>query len=120
MKKKINISLYNLHIKSSLKNTLINLNKKNGEKIKQWSTKSFKKSKIKKNSSYNIYLLALNILKYLNLIKIKEINIYIEGIGIGKTNIIKNFDQNKIKIFFIFNRTNISFNGCKKKKKKRH
>lgn len=120
MKKNINISLYNLHIKSSLKNTLINLNKKNGEKIKQWSTKSFKKTKIKKNSSYNIYLLTLNILKYLKIKKIKEINIYIEGIGIGKTNIIKNFDKKKIKIFYIFNKNNISFNGCKRKKIKRH
>jgi small subunit ribosomal protein S11 len=118
MKKK-EIILYNLYIKNTLKNTLINLTKKTGENFKQWSTKSFKKTKIKKNSSYNIYLLSLKIINYLHLKKIKEINIIINGTGFGKNNIIKNFDQKGIKIFYIFNKTNISFNGCKIKKIKR-
>jgi small subunit ribosomal protein S11 len=119
MKKKEIIILYNLYIKSNLKNTIINLTKE-GKNLKQWSTKSFKKTKIKKNSSYNIYLLSLKIIQYLKSKKIKEINIFINGTSKGKTNIIKNFDQKGIKIFYIFNRTKISFNGCKKKKTKRH
>jgi small subunit ribosomal protein S11 len=118
-KNKKYILLCNLYVKSSLKNTLIILTRKNGEKLKQWSTKALKKNKFKKNTSYNIYLLSLQIKKYINIKKIKKINIFLSGNGIGRTNIIKNFNKENINIFYFFNKTIIPFNGCKKKKKKR-
>ena len=40
--------LANLHIKCNLKNTIISLTKNDGNLLKQWSTKSLKKTKFKK------------------------------------------------------------------------
>jgi small subunit ribosomal protein S11 len=120
MKKNKNfLILCNLYIKSNLKNTLITLTKKDGKVLKQWSTKSLKKTKFKKNTSYNIYLLILKIINFFNLKKIKKINIFIIGNSFLKKNIINNFNKKKIKILNIFDKTLISFNGCKKKKIKR-
>jgi ribosomal protein S11 len=116
-KNKESLFLCNLYIKSLLKNTLISLTKKNGEILKQWSTKSLKKSKFKKNTSYNIYLIVSEINNFLKVRKIRKINIFLKGNGIGKRNIIKNL--NKVRIFYIFEQTPISFNGCQKKKMKR-
>lgn len=117
--KKNILILTNLHIKSNIKNTLISLTKKNGNVLKQWSTKSLKKTKFKKNTTYNIQLIIYKVNEYLTNNKIKKINIYLKGIGIGKRNILKNLDK-KIKIGYIFDKTPISFNGCRKKKIKRH
>lgn len=121
-KKKINknsIILCNLYIKNNLKNTLISLTNKDGNLLKQWSLRSLKDKKFKKNISYNMYLLFLKINNFLISKKIKKINIFLYGNRKNKKNIIKNFNNKKIKIFFIFNKTSISFNGCKKKKLKR-
>ena len=122
MKKKKNndyLFLCNLYIKSSLKNTIITLTKKNGNVLKQWSTKAFKKNKFKKNSFYNLYILGLKINKYITLKKIKKINVSLIGNGIGKISLLKTFYKKKINFFFIFNKTPILFNGFKKKKNKR-
>ena len=116
--KKNTLILTNLYVKSSIKNTLISLTKKNGNVLKQWSTKALKKTKFKKNTTYNIQLIIYKINEYLKKKKIKKINIYLKGLGVGKRNILKNLDK-KIKIGFIFDKTPISFNGCRKKKIKR-
>lgn len=121
MKKKKNNYLFlcNLYIKSSLKNTIITLTEKNGKVLKQWSTKAFKKTKFKKNSFYNLYILGIKIDKYIISKNIKKINIILIGNGIGKISLLKNFYKKKINFFYIFNKTPILFNGCKKKKTKR-
>ncbi len=110
--------LANLHIKCNLKNTIISLTKNNGDLLKQWSTKSLKKTKFKKNTPYNVQLIVYQINQYLILKKIKKINIYIKGTGLGRFNILKNLKKN-IKIGFIFDKTSIPFNGCRQKKMKR-
>lgn len=117
-KKKINI-LLNLHIKCTLKNTIICLTKKNGNLLKQWSTKSLKKTKFKKNTPYNVQLIIHKINKYIKIKKIKKINIYIKGTGLGRFNILKNLKKKNLKIGYIFDKTSIPFNGCKIKKIKR-
>lgn len=118
--KKNNLILTNLYVKCNIKNTLITLTKKNGNVLKQWSTKALKKTKLKKkNNTYNVQLIIYRINQYLKINRIKKINIYLKGIGIGKKNILKNLDK-KIKIGYIFDKTPISFNGCRKKKIKRH
>nr|YP_009164899.1 ribosomal protein S11 [Pseudoperonospora cubensis]AKZ29837.1 ribosomal protein S11 [Pseudoperonospora cubensis] len=47
-KQKNPLILVNLHITASLKNTIISLTKYNGNLLKQWSTKSLKKTRFKK------------------------------------------------------------------------
>lgn len=111
--------LVNLHIKCTLKNTIISLTKNTGEVLKQWSTKSLKKSKFKKNTPYNVQLIVYKINKYIQLKKIRKINIHLNGTGLGRYNILKNLKKRKIKIGYIFDKTSIPFNGCRIKKMKR-
>lgn len=111
--------LANLHVKSSLKNTIISLTKNNGEVLKQWSTKSLKKTKFKKNTPYNVQLLIYKINQYIQLKKIKKINIHFNGTGLGRFNILKNIKKKYIKIKSIFDKTSKPFNGCRIKKMKR-
>ena len=118
-KNKKKLFIGNLFIKANFKNTIISLTKKDGNLLKQWSTKSLKKTKFKKNSIYNIQLIIYELIKYLQLINLKKINIYFKGTGLGRFNIIKNLKKTKIKIGYIFDKTQIPFNGCKPKKEKR-
>jgi small subunit ribosomal protein S11 len=118
-KKKYFLVLANLHIKCTLKNTIISLTKNTGEVLKQWSTKSLKKTKFKKNTPYNVQLIVYKINRYIQLRKVKKLNIYIKGNGLGRYNILKNLNKKKIKIRSLSDRTSIPFNGCRKKKMKR-
>ena len=111
--------LANLHINCNLKNTIISLTKNTGEVLKQWSTKSLKKTKFKKNTPYNVQLIVYKINKYIQLKKIHKLNIHLNGTGLGRYNILKNLKKRKIKIGYIFDKTSIPFNGCRSKKMKR-
>jgi small subunit ribosomal protein S11 len=118
-KKKNLLILTNLHIKCTFKNTIISLTKNTGEVLKQWSTKSLKKGKFKKNTPYNVQLIIYKINKYIQLKKITKLNLYINGSGLGRFNFLRNLKKRKIKIRYIFDNTRFPFNGCREKKKKR-
>ena len=114
----------NLHVKSTYKNTLISLTKNNGNVLKQWSTKALKKTKFKKNTLYNIQLITRKINHYLQLKKIKKLNVHLNGYGVGRRNVLKNLTKTRkkkkgLKVGYIFETTKIPFNGCRPKKMKR-
>nr|YP_010117999.1 ribosomal protein S11 [Phytophthora captiosa]QPN54010.1 ribosomal protein S11 [Phytophthora captiosa] len=121
--KKINkknpLILANLHITASLKNTIISLTTNIGNLLKQWSTKSLKKTKFKKNTPYNVQLIVYKINKYLQLKKIKKLKIYLHGTGLGRYNILKNLKQKNFKVKYLLDKTTKPFNGCRLKKQKR-
>ncbi len=119
IKQKNNIISANLHVQSSLKNTIVSLTQINGNVLKQWSTKSLKKTKFKKNTPYNVQLITYNINQFIKIKKIKKLNIYLNGTGLGRYNILKNLKKKNIKIGYIFDQTAIPFNGCRQKKIKR-
>lgn len=119
IKQKNIVLVSNLHVKCCLKNTIISLTKNNGDLLKQWSTKSLKKTKFKKNTPYNVQLIIYQINQYIKIKKIKRLNIYFNGTGLGRYNILKNLKKNKIKIGYIFDKTTTVFNGCRQKKIKR-
>lgn len=117
--KKNPLILANLHIIANFKNTIISLTKYSGNLLKQWSTKSLKKTRFKKNTPYNVQLIVHKINKYIKLKKIKKIKIYLHGTGLGRYNVLKNLKKNQIKIKHVFDKTKKPFNGCRLKKKKR-
>lgn len=118
-KKKKKFFFGNLFIKANYKNTIISLTKLNGNLLKQWSAKGLNKTKSKKNTPTNLILLSDIINKYLTFNKIKKLNIYLNGLGYGRSYILSKINKKQIQIRFIFDKTSISFNGCRKKKKKR-
>nr|YP_004564258.1 ribosomal protein S11 [Phytophthora phaseoli]ADK76232.1 ribosomal protein S11 [Phytophthora phaseoli] len=118
LKKKKPLILANLHITASLKNTIISLTNYNGNLLKQWSTKSLKKTRFKKNTPYNVQLIVYKINKYLQIKKIKKLKVYLHGTGLGRYNVLKNLKKN-FKIRYLLDKTTKPFNGCRLKKKKR-
>lgn len=118
-KKKNLLILAKLHVKCTFKNTIISLTKKTGEVLKQWSTKSLKKTKFKKNTPYNIQLIVYKVNKYIQLKKIKKLKVYLKGTGLGRYNILRNLKKKKIKITNIFDNTSLPFNGCRVERMKR-
>nr|YP_010507876.1 ribosomal protein S11 [Phytophthora asparagi]UXG55990.1 ribosomal protein S11 [Phytophthora asparagi] len=119
LKQKNLLILANLHITASLKNTIISLTAYKGNLLKQWSTKSLKKTKFKKNTPYNVQLIVYKINKYLQLKKIKKLKIFLHGTGLGRYNVLKNLKQKNFKIKYLLDKTAKPFNGCRLKKKKR-
>lgn len=119
LKKKNLLILANLHITASLKNTILSLTTNTGNLLKQWSTKSLKKTKFKKNTPYNVQLLVYKINKYLQLKKIKKLKVFLHGTGLGRYNVLKNLKQKNVKVKYLLDKTTKPFNGCRLKKKKR-
>lgn len=118
-KNKNPLILANIHITASLKNTIISLTKHNGNLLKQWSTKSLKKTRFKKNTPYNVQLIVYKINKYLQLKKIKKLKIFLHGTGLGRYNVLKNLKQKNFKVKYLLDKTTKPFNGCRLKKQKR-
>jgi small subunit ribosomal protein S11 len=118
-KKKNLLLLTRLYITASFKNTIISLTKNTGEVLKQWSTKSLKKTKFKKNTPYNVQLIVYKINKYIQLKKIKNLNIYLKGDGLGRYFILRNLKKKKINFNTVFDTTSRPFNGCRVKKMRR-
>jgi ribosomal protein S11 len=88
IKQKNLLILANLHITASLKNTIISLTNYKGNLLKQWSTKSLKKTRFKKNTPYNVQLIVYKINKYLQLKKIKKLKVFLHGTGLGRYNVL--------------------------------
>ena len=120
-KRKNLLVLTNLHVKPTFKNNIINLTKHTGEVLKQWSTKSLKKGRFKKNTPYNVQLIIYKVNKYIQLKKIRRLNLYMNSNAraLGRFNIIRNLKKSKIKIRYIFDKDCVPFNGCREKKMKR-
>lgn len=109
-----------LYINCILKNTIFSLTNEKGQLYKQWSSKSLKKkTNLKKNAPYNIHFISYKIRKFIINKKIRFLKIFIKGKGAGRYNFNKNLKKKTIKILFIFDRTNLPFNGCRAKKLKR-
>nr|YP_010508069.1 ribosomal protein S11 [Phytophthora gonapodyides]UXG56413.1 ribosomal protein S11 [Phytophthora gonapodyides] len=119
IKKKNLLILANLHITASLKNTIISLTNYNGNLLKQWSTKSLKKTRFKKNTPYNVQLIVYKINRYLQLKKIKKLKVFLHGTGLGRYNVLKNLKKKKFKVRHLLDKTAKPFNGCRLKKQKR-
>lgn len=117
--KKNPLILANLYIIANLTNTIISLTKPDGNLLKQWSTKSLKKTRFKKNTPYNVQLIVYKINKYLNLKKIKNLKIYLKGTGLGRYNVLKNLKKKNVKVKYLIDKTTKPFNGCRLKKQKR-
>jgi small subunit ribosomal protein S11 len=119
IKQKNLLILANLHITASLKNTIISLTNYKGNLLKQWSTKSLKKTRFKKNTPYNVQLIVYKINKYLQLKKIKKLKVFLHGTGLGRYNVLKNLKKKKFKVQYLLDKTTKPFNGCRLKKQKR-
>jgi small subunit ribosomal protein S11 len=108
-----------LYILCHYKNTIISLTAINGNVLKQWSTKSLKKTKFKKNTPYNVQLITSDVKQYIQTNKIKFLNVYIKGRGLGRYQVLKNLRRASFRIKYVILRNTLPFNGCRQPQKKR-
>lgn len=109
----------NIHINSTVKNTLVNVVTDNNDLLLQISSKSLRTSK--KQRANNFFILkeiAKKIIKTLKKANNYRINVFIKGTGYGKKIIFRLLSY-KFKIVSIHYCTATPFNGCRPKKMKR-
>ena len=107
-----------IYIKCTLKNTLITVTNSKKKPLFQKSSRGYNLKIKRKNNPYILHKITLEIIKILKKLRYKRLGIYINGIGSGRYNIVKYLIK-KFKILIIEDRTNLPFNGCRPKKKKR-
>lgn len=112
---------FNLHIKCTLNNIILNLTNKNGDSIYLISSGFLDFKTTKKTTFYSAKVCLEKVLEKLNVIKPKpkSINIYLKGINYGRKAIIKDLKLIKWPVNLITDSTPIPFNGCRPKKQRR-
>ena len=110
----------NLYINCSLKNTLITLTGFQNQIFFRSSCRAIDQVSKKKNNINNFKQISFLIRKEIVKNKLKILKIFVKGIGKGRYYILKSLKKKrKLKIYMVFDRTPIPFNGCRLKKQKR-
>lgn len=108
-----------VYIKSTYNNTIITLTDPKGSVIAWSSAGSLGFKGAKKATSYAASIVVKNILEKVSNIGLKEIEIYVNGIGTGRDSAIRAFPANNIEITLIQDVTPIPHGGCRQKKPRR-
>lgn len=107
------------HIKSTYNNTLISITDLNGA-VLLWSTagkSGFKGPK--KSTPYAAGIVVKNLADKIKTMGIKELDVYVSGVGTGREAAVRAFDTNGIKIISIKDTTPVPHGGCRPRKRRR-
>lgn len=107
------------HIKSTYNNTLISITDLNGA-VLLWSTagkSGFKGPK--KSTPYAAGVIVKNLADKIKTMGIKELDVFVCGVGTGREAAVRAFDTNGIKIISIKDTTPVPHGGCRPRKRRR-
>lgn len=107
------------HINSTYNNTLISITDLNGS-VLLWSTagkSGFKGPK--KSTPYAAGVIVKNLSDKVKALGIKELDVYVKGVGTGREAAVRAFDTNGIKIIAITDVTPVAHGGCRPRKRRR-
>ena len=119
MKKKKKIEQVITNIFCTSNNTIITITNNRGDCLFWGTPTSYGLKTNKKTLKYTTYRLSEKLYEKLIQQNIKEISINIKGIGKGKKAAILGIKKSGIKINQIIDKTEIPYNGCRPKKKRR-
>jgi len=108
-----------VHINSTYNNTLISITDLNGA-VLLWSSagkSGFKGPK--KSTPYAAGIIVKNLADKVKAIGIKELDVYVKGVGTGREAAVRAFDTNGLKIISITDVTPVSHGGCRPRKRRR-
>lgn len=108
-----------IYIQSTNNNTILTLVDKNGL-VKAWSsggTVGLRNSR--KSTVHAAELAAEQIALKANALGISTVSIYMKGLGIGKQKAVQAFQNSKLKILELNERTPLAHNGCRASRKRR-
>jgi len=119
IRKRKNISRCQIHIKSTYNNTIVTLTDLNGGVI-AWSSAGLLGFKgAKKATPYAATNIVNSLLEKTKRIGIREVDIYVKGIGSGRESAIRSIVANGLNIVSITDMTPVPHNGCKPPKPRR-
>ncbi|HPA25798.1 MAG TPA: 30S ribosomal protein S11 [bacterium] len=107
------------HVKSTYNNTLISITDLNGA-VLLWSTagkSGFKGPK--KSTPYAAGIIVKNLADKIKTMGIKELDVFVSGVGTGREAAVRAFDTNGIKIISIKDTTPVPHGGCRPRKRRR-
>ena len=119
-KEKREVSRGNAYIKSTYNNTIVTLTDQKGNVI-SWASAGllgFKGSK--KATSYAASIITRKAVeKAKKIYGLKEVNVYVKGVGKGRESAIRALNANNLNVLLIKDVTPIPHNGCRPKKPRR-
>lgn len=110
----------NIYITTTFNNIIVVVANKQGDTL-TWSSAGkvgFKNTK-KKNTPYAAQMVVNNCVKQAKESGMKEVDIFISGVGLGREVALKTIQALGMKILSISDRTPIAHNGCRPPKRKR-
>ncbi|NOQ68109.1 30S ribosomal protein S11 [Patescibacteria group bacterium] len=117
--KKKNMAKGQAHIKSTYNNTIVTLTDLNGNVI-AWSSAGLLGFKgAKKATPYAATTIVSSLLEKIKKIGLREVEVYVKGIGSGRESAVRAIAANGIDIISITDTTPIPHNGCSPPKPRR-
>ena len=117
--KRKNIVKGQVHIKSTYNNTIVTLTDLNGNVI-AWSSAGLLGFKgAKKATPYAATTIMSSLLEKTKKIGLREVEVYVKGIGSGRESAVRGIAANDIIIISITDMTPIPHNGCRPPKPRR-
>ena len=114
-----NITKGKMHIKSTYNNTIVSLTDLNGGLI-AWSSAGLLGFKgAKKATPYAATNIVNSLFERVKKIGLKEVDVYVKGIGSGRESAVRAIASNGINIVSITDTTPIPHNGCRPPKPRR-
>jgi len=109
----------NVYISSTYNNTIITLSDEKGNVLTWKSAGSIGFKGTKKGTSYAASRVAQAVAGVCDKLKIKEINVFVKGVGGGRDSSLKTLASRGLEINSIKDVTPIPHNGCRPKKPRR-
>ncbi len=117
--KRKNITKGQVHIKSTYNNTIVTLTDLNGNVI-AWSSAGLLGFKgAKKATPYAATTIVGSLLEKTKKIGLREVEVYVRGIGSGRESAVRAIASNGVDIISITDTTPIPHNGCRPPKPRR-
>lgn len=120
-KKKVikNVSHGRAYIQATFNNTIVTITDQNGD-VLGWGSAGMAGFKgPKKATPYAAGLVVKNLVESLKEYNIKEVNVFVKGIGGGRESAIRGLNSNGIQVLSIKDITPIPHNGCRPPKRRR-
>lgn len=113
------VSVGNVYVQATYNNTIISVSDMNGN-ILAWSSAGhcgFKGPK--KATPYASSVIIRNLAEKLSGIGLKEVHVYVTGIGSGRDSAVRSLNSNGINVLSIKDMTPVPHNGCRAPKPRR-
>ncbi len=107
------------YIQATFNNTIVSVTDQNGD-VLGWASAGMAGFKgPKKATPYAAGQVVKNVLEAIEPVGIKEVNVYVKGIGGGREGAIRAFNSNGVQVLSIKDVTPIPHNGCRPPKRRR-